>query len=480
MAVVFTPRAQDDSNEDSFVIGTVTGGDVDGPMPRYSISSETFRTDNIALAKKYTITVAGNVLATGSMLSAGARQTQLMASMNTILGLDGRLGKLEIIPYGGGEGIDFDDARVMSIDVPEQSEESGGTQFQEYSFTFEAFNALNSAAIAESPGDLQSMEESWETSYADVMTIVGTTDISPRRTMTMSHTVSAVGYSKTNTTMAYRNAQAWVDSRVKGPGFTEAHDPAGATSGQKVTLDTIGSGKAGRKATNYTKQVSQDLTGGSYSVTETWAASTFPYTVSVEVGVETSAEAEFNTATGAINIQGMYEGEDSAGKYGTAQNGFTVVKGKIRDKMMSISGLTLGTTAVSESETHNITDGTISYNVSYTDEQKDNPDAISESFSITDNNEDGLNEIVAIIPVLAKADGPVIQNMNTTNEKTRSVSYEITLIKEKRGSKPNYESYVTPYKPTSTTGGSVYRQSKTETWNPKSGTYSLSVDWVYT
>ena len=36
------------------------------------------------------------------------------------------------------------------------------------------------------------------------------------------------------------------------------------------------------------------------------------------------------------------------------------------------------------------------------------------------------------------------------------------------------------YKPSSTvTGNAVYQESRSETWNPKTGAFNLSVGWVY-
>ena len=40
------------------------------------------------------------------------------------------------------------------------------------------------------------------------------------------------------------------------------------------------------------------------------------------------------------------------------------------------------------------------------------------------------------------------------------------------------EVLATDYKPTATTG-SVYQESRSETWNPKTGAFNLSIGWVY-
>ena len=48
------------------------------------------------------------------------------------------VGKLEIGAYGGLPNvITFTDARLLSVDLPEQSEENAGVQTLEYSFAFD-------------------------------------------------------------------------------------------------------------------------------------------------------------------------------------------------------------------------------------------------------------------------------------------------------------------------------------------------------
>tara|TARA_R100001443_G_scaffold4277_2_gene12670 strand:- start:64958 stop:66415 length:1458 start_codon:yes stop_codon:yes gene_type:complete len=484
MAVVFIPKNQKGEVQAAFVIGQASNGDVNGPMPTYGISTEGFRADNIPLSKKFNITVTGTVMATGSMTSAGARQADLITHMKTILGLELQLGTLEIISYGGTGTLTFTDARVVSVELPEQSEESGGNQYQEYSFTFEAYDAstTTSGDSADAPSEnLQSIEETWESTREDQVQhkknlAAGLQPVSP---ITITHTISATGHTNISTKMGYKYAKAWVDSRVQGTGLSPAlYDPSSANGTQstdtKVSVDGLTNRGTVRDPRNYVKSISQNLTAGTYSVTETWVLAVDPFMIDAELSIENNSEDDFSTVTLNVNIQGMWNSSPSE-KFANAEDALSMVKTTASSYCNSESGVTLNAEAISESETRNEAAGTCSYSVSFTNETKENEDALTESLQITDNNQDGGNNIVAIIPVLAKADGPVIQDMATTNEKTRSVTYEITLKKDKRGTKPDGDEYVNPYKPSTT----AKRQNKTETWNPKTGSYSLTVEWVY-
>ena len=129
-----------------------------------------------------------------------------------------------------------------------------------------------------------------------------------------------------------------------------------------------------------------------------------------------------------------------------------------------------------KSVSKNRSTGVISYSLSYNDKESASANTITENLQITDDNEDRTNNIVAIIQIIGKADGPIFQDMGTTNERKRSVSLEWTMKVCDRGSKPSAAAIaaVNAYKPTG-----AYQMSKTESWTPSTGGYSLNIDWAY-
>ena len=536
MAVTFLPNGGSE-----YVIGgqtTVSGNGVAGPFPRYSISKEPNTVGNVVLQHKYTINIAGVALISGSMLSAGVRQSAIHEDMDEILDLQSKVGVLEIAPYGGQAKIlKFTDAKVVSVEAVEQDEESAGVQFQNYNFTFEAYRKLTPS---DDKGDLAtdalqgvvSIEESWETSllegeYSEFKKDgSSSTATLPHKVWSISHSVSAVGVSTgnaftDNTTtitdntkaMGYQHAKKWVESRLKGNPLENA---TATTDLKGFSIDLVVNDEADSspyKTYNHIRTVSQDIVGGTYSVTETWTASRFPATHNIEYSFESPEDGEYDTVTATLSVQGLETNSDTDGavgtpgsfnvttsdKYANALTNFDVVKASVHSGATTFyttagGGATLKTEPVSQSRSDNETLGTINYTAVFNDKPVETDGATDEGLTVTFNNTDHTvddsgtvttqgNQIVAIIPILAKPDGPVIQDMKTTNEKTISVSYNLTMGKEWRDenkptenidTKPNGDAIVNKYKPE---GG--YRQNRVESWNPYNGQYNLDVDWVF-
>jgi hypothetical protein len=138
--------------------------------------------------------------------------------------------------------------------------------------------------------------------------------------------------------------------------------------------------------------------------------------------------------------------------------------------------LALNTSEMSKSISKNKTTGVITYSLSYNDIGSASANTITESLQISDDNEDRTNNIVAIIQIIGRADGPIFQNMGTTTERKRSASLEWTMKVCDRSSKPSVAALtvVNTYKPTG-----AYQLSKSESWTPSTGGYSLSIEWTY-
>ena len=121
-----------------------------GPMPRYSINRENLSIrDGTFMGTKFTINVTGTAVINSvddnqDITVKGQRQSRVMGEALTSLQMlreqfpNQGTGKLEISPYGGLPNIiTFNDAKLLSVDLPEQNEESAGVQTLEYSFVFE-------------------------------------------------------------------------------------------------------------------------------------------------------------------------------------------------------------------------------------------------------------------------------------------------------------------------------------------------------
>ena len=105
-----------------------------GPMPRYSINRENLSTgDGTYMGTKFTINVTGTACINSTddnqdITIKGQRQSRVMGEAITSLQMlrdqfpNQGTGKLEISPYGGLPNIiTFIDAKLISVDLPEQS-----------------------------------------------------------------------------------------------------------------------------------------------------------------------------------------------------------------------------------------------------------------------------------------------------------------------------------------------------------------------
>lgn len=495
--------------------GTVDGATkIPGPFPRYDISTEVVRQDSLVHKKcRHTITVNGTALiaATASMLSEGARQAAIHDLIKRIhkLATDSKHGKLEIEPYGGGGNIiTLEDARITSVSTPEQSEQSSGVQSQDYSITFEGYYLSQMGEVDDFDGyHLSTATETWDVSpdegrYQDIAP--NFTGASTKRIFTVSHSISATGIdtfsSGTFQERGWKEARDWCESRcVATPNWntdgTPPKDrqpsPAASPDSTNISLQI----PTDYVVTNVVRSRSIDHTGNNYSITETFILvppDGYLATSTIEVSGENSLDADYMTVNVSINVAGLPSVEDpdgtgqlvptSGSRYSNAKALASVLNGLAPQYALDFyNGVYLGDTPtgrvllvdpeVSRSETHNETDGSVSISLSYNDRCVTDENAISESISLNWSNRDGQNKVIALIPIIGKPSGPVIQEMGTTNETTLSISIEKKMAVGHREQIPAHSANL--YVP----AGS-YRRSMTETWSPTTGTFSYTAEFV--
>ncbi len=513
MAITFTPKSGT-----AFTIGGVasvptgTGG-VAGPFANFSIAKEVRRQDSLMLGAKWTINITGTALITSaaSHLTKGVRQAALFAlSKQLIFGNIDLQGKLEIDAYDGTTAIDFNNATLISVDAGEQDEASGGTQNQPYTFTFESYDGDGNLNPEPGKGDsaikwIESFSESWDVQVQDgeYQSIdAGGTNY---KSYSISHSLNAqavLGSQDSSTEMSWLKAKAFVEQRLVDTPLT-----ADILKDERKDVFTL-EVPTGYTTYNHVRQRGQSIADGSYEVTDTWIATKYPASHTAEYSFNLDPSAEFNTVEVSVTAQGVDskhpETSNTQDKYAKALLNWETVKTAAKVGAVAFYNLmtpdppapapvwafSLRTTPSSTSESHNKTDGSLSYNATFDDAVINYPNAVSESLSVTYDNVEANNNIVVIIPVLAKADGPVIQDMATTNEKVVSVSLDLQMAREHRASKPgdpvgdppvdttDPTDIVNAYKPTGVTDG-PFQRTKAENWNPYNGSYNLSIEWVY-
>tara|TARA_R110000824_G_scaffold118094_3_gene270250 strand:- start:474 stop:2123 length:1650 start_codon:yes stop_codon:yes gene_type:complete len=515
-----------------------------GPFPRYSISRENIFTGaGTSIGTTFTITVTGTAILNQAddeqdPLEVGERQKRVQGEVLTILQfareqqMGQSIGLLQIQPYGGKTNkIKFADARLTSIEVPEQGE-TAGIQNTEYTFTFEATREIstntNDGKTTEGKAvqpryNLAAIEENWELSENEgTISYVGNdpdSAASSRKTYTLTHTVSATGlntYEGTNNVMttndeAFRQAAQWVATRLVADPMAEIQTdmmgdsselPSGFTPADMndveyqselgFKLSAHGLSKYG--SYNHIRQISHNMAEGSYAVTDSWLLSqeNVSATHEIEFSYDASPQSDASSISVNATIQGLSTKtslDQDDNKYNGALASFHAMRGLLFAAANNVykdsGGIgTLRDVKASESISHNKVGGSINYNVSYNDlEIKYSPaeDVISETIGVNYNNDDNSIQIIALQPILERELGPVIQDMRTTKEKTVGVTVDLVMASNKRSVKPSAMSMAEAYKPIKSAGGhGPYLTNKTESYNPKTGAYSLTLDWTYT
>jgi hypothetical protein len=137
-----------------------------------------------------------------------------------------------------------------------------------------------------------------------------------------------------------------------------------------------------------------------------------------------------------------------------------------------VPGVVLNPTPSAKTRGDNTLNGTIQYSWEYnTDKVPDILNALREQISVSDTHP---ADVFAVIPVLGRKAGPILQDIGSKKEKARTLSIEAGLI---IGSpQPNTDAIVASYKPV---GNQVFVDRDEETWIERTASYTRNVTWIY-
>lgn len=155
--------------------------------------------------------------------------------------------------------------------------------------------------------------------------------------------------------------------------------------------------------------------------------------------------------------------------------------------------LALNPNPISKSFGYNISDGTISYAVSFNNKPGPcNTGVIAESISLTRNKP---IPVIATQQVLGRANGPILQSLGTVTSFTQDMSIEAIVVPPSGDTcltlpcpcpsisfsgAPDYEPVVLKAEAEISGSNAIFRTADNETFDPKIGRYSRSVSWTYT
>ena len=347
-----------------------------GPFPRYSISREDISTeDGTHINSRFVINVTGTATLKTTddqdMLNKGQRQSRVQGEALILAQLNRNQwpmrgnGVLEIAPYGGHANIiKYNDARILSIELPEQNETSAGVQYQEYTVQFEAFEDGGVSNNTSNPGDLiqptynlSNVEESWEFTrndqiVGDLYTMQTVThpdtgqDVeiladNPGYSFTLTHTLNAVGIQGSGAVQGWERARDYIDTRVgtgrpgasPGPGWSSPipgtsideeplmeiqtnilnlkrpkADPA-VDAGVTLERATVAAGFApGETYANHVRNVTSSVNAGSYGVTDTWIVLPSGVTSLATMDIEVEENSALSSDAISISVAGTITG----------------------------------------------------------------------------------------------------------------------------------------------------------------------------
>lgn len=487
--------------------------------------------DGSLLNEQHVINVRGQLVASGA--DADARYfslVQQVASYAQKVAVGGgrtpsiQMGSLVINSSSAGELLNYDNVSLQNISISEPSDDTAGIQFQEVSLTFETFNTPSDPV---SSYKLRSYSESIDYKKEDGTFSYLSNNIdseeTPYHAFTVTHTVNAQGYINNATSKgeAFEQAYKYVTSRLKDDVGIISTDAFGrsflgssnlnmknfeiASGTSDIVSDDINS----YDAYNKIRTSSSDVAAGSYSVTTTYFLSRENVTIDLNSNYNRDESGETS-----ISVDGTIQGLSKLSAKSVTHNKFAQAKAAYQDIagdlkssskiykyasavynrfQLDKTGVSLRDVPLNYTFGENKNNGTITFSVSYRvypGEFVSLLNSITGSLvataSINDDNRSGAGydtQTIVIIPIIGRQAGPIIQDMQTTKERTRTATIDVTLEPRYRTSNNSLVrtqclGIIETYKPSSYTD--IYVQNFAENWDWTSGKYNTTITWIYT
>ena len=476
------------------------------PAPFVNFSKTYQRTpDGTAIGSVFRINVQGTLIAyMGSPDSTGVFWDQTGYPADESIGETSRLGAL----IRKQEAL----RELFSVDGYTFEIQSGdGTQplkcnpkivgdivFQEgrwfdrvdYTFTLEAeVVSVNGQVLGEDEfvQYIQDASESWSIETDETPEGIGLP-----RTYRLTHNVSATGkrfYDETGTLEkpAWRQAEKYVLSRL---GYSSTI----ATSSGVNNLPSYYGGY------NHLRTQNQDELAGIYSVTETWILASGNALEEFECSIRNE-----NTGLTSVSVNGTITGLEERNtnlglvttKYFNAHSKFQSIQSSIYTRAQNYaSGVSLNPIYLSRVVAHNEINGFVSYSYEF-DNRATNifSGARMENISISENFP---GDLFAAIPVIGRANGPVLQSLSSYTERSVTLNIELAMEPPSFGSNSVADIRTALYSNPRITQAAAFDKiyqaarpsiyynktyefvsSPNESFDVKTGRYNYSVSWVF-
>lgn len=312
------------------------------------------------------------------------------------------------------------------------------------------------------------------------------------RTYRLSHTVSAVGktfYDETGTLTleAWKQARSYVLQRL---GYS-------AVNASNSGINNLPSYYGGY---NFMRTSQQDELAGSFSATENWLLASGKALEQFNCDIKSDA----SNGTTNVVIQGTITGLEertadmalSVSKYANADIHWSGIHNSLLSRAQYYAGINLNPFPLSRLVGKNDINGTITYSYEYDSRPTNMFSGVSyESISI---NEIRPSDLFASIPVIGRANGPVLQGLGSVQERAVTLNIELITTPNSYGAGTVSElrsafygnpriaqpvifdniiqaarpslNYLTTYE---------FVRSQNETWDSKTGRWNYSIEWIF-
>jgi hypothetical protein len=436
--------------------------------------------------------------------------------------------RLEITDWNDDQATVVCYPRVLDISF----EEGIYVDTVNFSITLEADTLLNDGGLVDTEGSiiakdnlpregkteaelLESLEGAFIADFSEDWSVeleesVGESPDLPR-SYRITHNLSATGkthYKPDNEKLpAWQQARNFITHRLT--------DPA-SLSGQYLNIPgLIGSGSLdlieSYRGFNHTRTEQVSESNGTYSITETYLIASGTAYENYNMSISSSNSSPYISVTIDGNIKGLSQinasgyglssvtsaYEEALNKYHKVTNsGVFGVGSDVFKRANNSVAVQLNSQPLSTAISTNQYTGDITYNIQF-DNRPTNiiSGVLTENISVNDTYP---GDVFAVIPVIGRATGPVIQYIGGRTEYRRDVTIDLLLDYPKLSYGSNRADLLlrkpSVVEPTATQLGNLINELSPanevgvrkyflsppqESWNPKEGSYNISLSWTY-
>mgnify|MGYP003132522251 CR=1 FL=1 len=473
-----------------------------------------------------------SVRPTDESVAFAKRLDSILSKQNAIRQLFAQDGqKMEIMPIDGStpriicypsvESITFDEGVYVDICrftinlTANTLLDGAGNVLQEGAMDS---SGTESAIVAAEGGFIEDFNDTWSVEVDESFGQTGGGAVNPRA-YRVTRNISATGRTtyihndpssdpSANDVVrrdAFLNAQDYVKKRVSSDSLSNYPNNLFIGSGF-LDLD-----KSAYNGYNHIRTENIDKGAGSYSITDTYlVASGADALENYNASVQTSTDNAFvsvsidGTIKGIVTTPASGYGTDQPLPYEKARNKYLTISNQgnfgvgsqIYKRANALTNQELNSQPNSVSLGSNEFTGEITYNLSFNNRPVNVfTGVVSETINVNDTYP---GDVYAAIPILGRTTGPILQYIGGRTEYRRDVSIEMVLDSTDIGygddrtnlllRKPSInepirtelKSLIQEVSPANEPGIRKYfLAAPTESWNPKTGNYSLNLSWTY-